>query len=236
MLLIKYLKDFLQLVLPNCCVVCHVGLVTGEKSICISCLSSMPLTNFWNMPNNPLLDLMRTRNGCSLAMAYSYFTKRGPIKKVLHGIKYKGHEQLGVHIGHMFGQLLAYSEYASQLDKFDLLIPVPISRSRRKSRGYNQSELIAKGLNSSLSLEYRPDLLQRRGSVKSLTTKSKSERFKALDGLFYCPKPKELLNKAVILVDDVYTTGSTANHCIDELRKGGIREIGFVCLAFNANY
>jgi len=229
----NYFLDFCDLLIPECCSTCQSPLVTGEKCICISCLSKLDYTNFWKQEENALIDLLRVRNGCEFAFALSYFNKTGICREILHSLKYKDNEKLAIEMGKIAGFKLSEM---TEVHEYDTIVPVPISVKRRRKRAYNQSEKIAIGMNYFLKMKLVPTALRRKNGVASLTRLSKEQRLRALTKVFYCPDKTLLHERSILLIDDVYTTGATANACLDIIQEGGAKKVGFACLAFNANY
>jgi len=112
-----------------------------------------------------------------------------------------------------------------------VLIPVPLDKKRLKSRGYNQSEELAKELSKVLQVPVLSDVLIKTKSTKPQMELSKEERGRNLQGAFAIKKPAELAGKKVFLVDDVYTTGSTMQECARVLRDAGAKSVWGICLA-----
>ncbi|MBK5264846.1 MAG: ComF family protein [Alphaproteobacteria bacterium] len=114
-----------------------------------------------------------------------------------------------------------------------LLVPVPLHRWRLGWRGFNQSALIAQALGRSLGLPVELDILQRIKSTPPLRGMNPSQRIKTLSGAFQLArKPRsQLIGKTVVLVDDVYTSGATANSCAKVLKRGGAASVHILCWA-----
>ena len=98
------------------------------------------------------------------------------------------------------------------IKKYDILIPVPIHKKRKKDRGYNQSELIAK-------------------DIVAQSTLDKKERMKNIKNVFEIRNECKIKNKKILLLDDIYTTGSTVNECSRILKNAGCKEIGIITIA-----
>ena len=114
----------------------------------------------------------------------------------------------------------------------DVIIPVPIHPSRRRKRGFNQAEVLAKIMGERLGIPVRTDLLKRTKKTLPQKELSAGERLKNLSGAFQAEEvPKEI--RRVLLVDDIYTTGSTIEACTRALKASGVQTIYFVviCMA-----
>lgn len=118
------------------------------------------------------------------------------------------------------------------LKRYDIIIPVPISKKRKQKRGYNQSELIAKKIAQNMNeMEYANQVLYK---IRETIPQSKLDKKKRAQNLVdaYIVKNSEIVkNKKVILLDDIYTTGSTVNECSRVLIEAGAKEIGVLTLA-----
>jgi len=119
----------------------------------------------------------------------------------------------------------------SHLQNVNYIIPVPLHEEKLSQRGYNQSELIAKGLQKHLKCKLLNDVLVRKENTVSQTNKSRFHRFENMAGVFYLTEKKELENKHIILLDDVFTTGATISECIKVLEQIRNINITIVCMA-----
>jgi predicted amidophosphoribosyltransferase len=194
----------------------------------------MPLTYFWQQPHNPMADrfndLMQKDIGERkevYAYAAALFVYRGdaPFKKIPYHIKYQGDISAGRYFGEMLGARMRGCAHWSDVD---LIIPVPLHRLRRLKRGYNQAEVIAEGLASAMGVPVRTDLLVRRKKTATQTRLNLEEKAANVKGAFEAVAEQvqalmevEVGAEAVthvLLVDDVFTTGSTALACYIALR------------------
>jgi len=128
----------------------------------------------------------------------------------MHQLKYNKKPEVGIKLGELYARQLMRTE---AWQKADLIIPVPLHPKRLKKRGYNQSEQIAKGLASVLKLPVSTQQLVRRENIESQTKKSRFTRYENLTEAFSVKDPSELIDKHVLLVDDVMTTGATMEAC-----------------------
>lgn len=118
----------------------------------------------------------------------------------------------------------------------DVIIPVPLHSSKRRHRGYNQAELIAVGLSRGLGIPMDTRGLRR--SLKTVPQKKlgPKERLKNLQRAFRTDKRYLKRVRRVILVDDIYTTGSTIEACTRVLKAAGVKEVYFICLCIGKGY
>ena len=115
--------------------------------------------------------------------------------------------------------------------KFDLILPVPLHRTRQRNRGYNQSELLARQLSKLLKVPVGGRDCVRVRDTKPQTGLRGAERRKNVRGAFAVPRPERVRGAAVLLIDDVLTTGATLDACASALRKAGAESVRALTLA-----
>ena len=116
---------------------------------------------------------------------------------------------------------------------YDIIIPVPIHNKRRKERGYNQSALIAKEFSKNINeLEYEDILIKKKNTIAQ-STLNKEERLKNAIDMYKIKENKQdiIYNKNVLIFDDIYTTGATANECAKAIRGANSNKIGVLTIA-----
>lgn len=209
----QYLKDFFNLFFPDICVVCNSHLVNQEDLICTKCLYNLPKTNFHKDIENPVSQLFWGRAKIEYATAYFLFNKDSQYQNMMHKFKYHGNKELGSVLGKSFGNQL----HNSFFNKIDMIIPVPLHKSKLRKRGYNQSEWIAKGISETLLKPMDVKSLIRTVATETQTRKSRFERWENVENIFKICNEKLLVGKHILLVDDVVTTGSTLEACANVL-------------------
>jgi len=145
-----------------------------------------------------------------------FFAKGGKVQHLLHLLKYKGKKEIGEYIGKIYGEDLKKSLFYSDID---VIIPVPLHPRRKRKRGYNQSEIFAKGLSESLVKPYDTRTLIRTYASETQTKKSRFRRWENVKEIFDLKDHQHLINKHILLVDDVVTTGATLEACASMLLK-----------------
>jgi len=128
---------------------CQTPLVGGEEHICLKCLCELPRTGHNFLEENPATYLFGGKVPVYHAAAFLHYEKGGHVQQLIHSLKYHDNREIGFRLGRMAG--LRYQK-AILSDRPDLLLPVPLHPKKRKQRGYNQSEWIARGLNTLLKL------------------------------------------------------------------------------------
>lgn len=132
----------------------------------------------------------------------------------------------------MFAKIiLSDKKTCNFIKKYDVIIPVPISKKRKKKRGYNQSELVANELAQKLNQDIWTDIIIKKKDNKPQSELNKLERIKNVEDIYEINKPIEVKNKKVLLLDDIYTTGSTVNEIARKLKQNQTQEIGVITLA-----
>ena len=110
--------------------------------------------------------------------------------------------------------------------KYDIIVPVPISKKRYKNRGYNQSELLAKELARTFKLQFDDKVLMKIKNNPRQSTLSQEDRIINTKGVYKINKNDKILNKKILLFDDVFTTGATCNECAKVLKEAGAKRVG----------
>ena len=135
--------------------------------------------------------------------------------------------------------LLKNKKIFENIKKYDKIIPVPISKKRYKERGYNQSLLIAKEISMQMSyktnkrnnLELVNNCLIKTKNIIEQSKLNKEDRQHNIQGVYTLKNGSILTNKSILLVDDIYTTGSTVNECSRILQQANPKKIGVLVLA-----
>jgi len=135
---------------------------------------------------------------------------------------------VGVRLGKLYGKDLADSGYSQ---KFDLIIPIPLHKSRKRRRGYNQSAKFAEGLSATLQVPWDENIADRIIRTTTQTRKTKIERWENVKDVFVIAQPEKILGKRILLVDDVVTTGATLEACGHKLLQLGCTELSIACIA-----
>lgn len=116
----------------------------------------------------------------------------------------------------------------------EVLVPVPIHSKKRRMRGFNQAECLAKKLGRGLGIPVDTNLLMRSRNTVPLKELGARERARELKNAFSVSNPGNVVYRNVMLVDDIYTTGSTMEACAGELRRAGVEKVTFLCIAIGA--
>jgi len=210
------LDDFLSLFYPSLCAGCHTALMRGEEVICLECLADLPKTGFEKFADNPVAQLFWGRVEVCQATSFCSFDKGGVMQHLMHQLKYKGSIEVGKKLGQLFGAVLSQ---APPYRDIELLVPVPLHPKREHKRGYNQSEVICKGMSETMGIPMNSGNLVRNRYSNTQTSKGRFERWVNVRELFGVKKPEVFEGRHILLIDDVVTTGSTLEACAQVLLK-----------------
>jgi ComF family protein len=162
--------------------------------------------------------------------AVAYGSYEGGLREMVHLLKYNGVRPAAGVLGRMLSEAMQTLETVLILkDATVLVIPVPLFKSRRRQRGFNQAELIARAAlkfhPGDDRLQLRADVLLRTRDTQSQIGLTSHQRRENMRGAFAVASPKEVTGRSVLLVDDVYTTGTTATECARVLRRAGASRV-----------
>ena len=222
-------EDFISLLFPRLCYGCGNHLMRNENLICTECYVVIPRTGYHTEKDNPVAQLFWGRCLIEKAAAFSFYNRGGRIRTLIHNLKYKGIKEIGNELGKIYGLSLKSSGFT---DDIDIIIPVPLHPSKKRIRGFNQSEIISNGISGATGLPVNIKSFLRVTVSGTQTRRSRYERWINVEGIFSVSDPEELRGKHILLVDDVITTGSTIESCTNELlRIEGVR-VSVVALAY----
>lgn len=221
-------NDLLNLVYPNLCLICNESLIRSEQSICLTCLHHIPRTNFHLQPENEVEKRFWGKVPIHRGTSFFFFYKGSPFQQLLHELKYRNNPGVGIVAGKFAAaDLLQSPDFAS----VDVIIPVPLHPKKLRKRGYNQSEQIALGMSAIMNVPIDTRHLIRIRETATQTRKTVYERFVNTSGIFGLTNPTAFKEKHVLLVDDVLTTGSTLEACIQTLMETDNIKISVFTLA-----
>ncbi len=220
--------DFLSLLFPRLCNACGNHLLRNENLICTECYVLIPRTNYHLEENNPVAQLFWGRCRIEKAAAFSFYNRGSRIRNLIHNLKYKGIKDIGYELGRIYGTILHDSGFTSGID---IIVPVPLHQSKKRQRGFNQSDIISAVLSDTSGLPVDSKILERKIVTSTQTRKSRYERWVNVEGIFNVVDTLKIAGKHILLVDDVITTGSTLESCVNELLKTEGVKVSVVALA-----
>ncbi len=198
----KHCEDKLDFTTGKICDKCGQPIKT-DANYCLRCKNKVPAYTFARAP----------------------FVYKGVILGLIKSLKYDGKKYVAKTLSNYL-----WDEYEKDKIKADLVIPVPLFEKRQKKRGFNQSELLCSTFKEN-GLEIRTDILSRIKDTDTQTHLSREEREKNVGGAFKVTDKKSIKDKNILLIDDVYTTGSTTNECAKILLKAKAKNIYVLTVA-----
>lgn len=217
----RAIADFL---FPPLCYCCGALLPSAHPIICPTCAGTLIQVD----RNDPVFGLARDRlcaDGVVDELFSLYkFEKGKELQALLHELKYAGASDVGRWLGMRLGHALRDGGGVAGIDA---IIPVPLHIVKKRERGFNQCEHIARGVREMLELPARPELVRRCRHTSTQTRLGIDERMLNMEGAFVVPRScrKAIEKRGFLLLDDVITTGATVRACAGALRAAGARTI-----------
>ena len=246
---ISLLGKILDLFFPRFCIECGNRLVGSEEMLCASCLISLPYTNTWNdFYRNEMAKMFWGQIPIERSVALFRYQSHSLPSNIIYKLKYFDRPEVGNYMGRLIalrGQKPQTSQNSQNLqnsqnvdgntcglfDGIDAIIPIPLTKKRLKHRGYNQSEMIAQGIQEITGLPIITDAVKRIVFTESQTHKNRWQRQENVEHVFqlsdsyHLGKEKhpitDLAGKHLLVIDDVCTTGATIIACCKQLMKAG---------------
>lgn len=207
------------------CVPCQGKIPCLREPLCKKCGKSIP-------------DIRAEYCGDCAGKKHSYdmgravFSYEGRVKESLYRFKYSNRREYGVFYAQQ--AVAVWGDWISRRN-VDAIIPVPLHRSRRQKRGYNQAEIFGRELSRQTGIPLRTDVVNRVKNTRPQKELDQHQRQKNLKKAFIISGSIVQLNR-VLLVDDIYTTGSTVDGVAQVLKDAGIREIYVLCISIGGGY
>lgn len=224
----SFLTKVLDFVSPRLCVICGRRLLPSQPLLCSHCTLHLPVTNYYLSPlDNPMARLFWGLFPIERASALFFYEPKASTRELIYDLKYRGYPMIGEEMGALIAR---HYQPAGFFEGVDAIIPVPLTRRRRWQRGYNQSEMLAKGIREVTGLPILTDVLKRTSFKGSQTKRNQWERRENVDGVFRLVRPDDIRGKHILLIDDIITTGATIVACADELCKVGDVKISVLSL------
>jgi competence protein ComFC len=217
------LTDF---IFPALCHQCNSKVTKEFEYFCEDCWKKLDLIKIEDLAN-----LYRQKFGESDCLkslvSLFYFDEDGIGQKIIHLIKYEHFKNLGKKMGRMLAEkMVAWNNTDT------ILIPIPLHKTKKRERGFNQSEIISKGVCEFLNIPLRNDILVRKKYTLSQTKLKREERIANVGNAFEIKGEHDLKKYNIFLLDDVITTGSTISSCARILKSSEPKSIIAVSLAY----
>lgn len=214
------------------CDVCGGELIEKTRvRLCSECVENLPFTgeHICLYCGMPLKDESDYCNRCQYSK-HEFVKNRAPlvydgeVKKLIYALKFNKKK----YIAQTLGALMA-DEYLKRGMDADIIVYVPMTKEEEQKRGFNQSELLALEVGNRLNIPVLPALVKIKSTSAQKELKGK-DRALNLEGAFACAF-EQVKNRKILLIDDIYTTGATANECTKTLLKAKAREVSVLTSA-----
>ena len=217
------------------CPSCWNDLPSQVNSLCSRCGEDLGVSDYGETPEGGILCRQCRLAPPPFEEAVAYGLYQSTMRSLLHLLKYEGIEPVAKRLGELLASRI---EAISELPQRILVAPVPLFRSRRRERGFNQAELLARAvvramrrMRSDWEGEFAPGVLARQRATESQAGLSPNQRRRNLRGAFFVSDPTRVKGRDVLLIDDIYTTGATARACSQVLRKAGAARVWVATVA-----
>jgi len=231
---LRALRDgILSLFFPQICPLCGEMVLDGGV-LCRGCLNSFrpitgPICPRCGIPFDSGEDYGHLCGRClakgeTPLISRSLFIYEGKVADAIHQLKYKGDRGLGRELGKRMGEALD-TIFPFPPSEIDLVLPVPLSKSRLIERGFNQSLELARGLSSVTRIPVAVSVIFRTRETKPQTQLRLKERESNVSDAFSLKEAKGVKGLTILVVDDVITTGATINACSLPLLKAGAAKV-----------
>lgn len=208
--------------------------------LCISCLTSLPYTNTWtDFYENEMAKMFWGQIPIERCIALFRYQSHSLPSNIVYNLKYFDRPEVGIYMGRLIALngldpscfMNTKNGSSAFFEGIDAIIPIPLTPKRQKQRGYNQSEMIARGIQEKTGLPIITDAVKRMVFTESQTHKNRWQRQENVEHVFqlsdsyHLGKEKhpisDLAGKHLLIIDDVCTTGATIIACCKQLMKIG---------------
>jgi len=230
------IKEFiLDLLFPKFCISC------GKEGsyLCQDCFSLIDILERQYCPFCPqpkvVLDgktcnfckRSKSLNGLYCAASYNNFI----VKKLINQFKYEPYiKELSKPLSSLIVVHLVNLDKVENFQDY-ILVPIPLHKKKLKKRGFNQAGEIAKEFSENLKIPVFNDALIKTKQTSAQVELKKEEREENIKGVFLCQKPELVMGKKILLIDDIFTTGSTMEQCARLLKETGAKKVWGVVVA-----
>ncbi len=215
---IIHIINIIDMLFPQVCGICGK---LNKEGLCNKCK-----INLEKLAENGIVN--QSLEGMYFDELIYIFKYEGLIRKFI--LDYKFHEKPYMYIS-IVAFILKNKIIYEKMQNYDTIIPVPISKKRMKERGYNQSLLIAKKISQSLKIPLQTNCLFKTKNIIEQSKLNKEQRKENIQHVYELKNGEILYNKRILLIDDIYTTGSTVNECSKILQQGMPKKIDVLVLA-----
>lgn len=205
--------NILELIYPKTCGMCEN---ISNSDLCSKC--KLKIKNLLK------LNTVQYKGKCFNSHTYLFRYEEGVRDRLL---KYKFRDYS--YLYKFFSEIIVNN--CNLENNYDIILPVPIHKKRKAKRGYNQSELIAKEIAKNANVEYSKKVLIKTINTVPQSTLNQHQRMSNVLGIYKVINSQIIENKNILLIDDIYTTGSTVNECSKVLKQNGAKLVDVLTIA-----
>ncbi|GAA4116583.1 ComF family protein [Aquimarina addita] len=184
--------------------------------LCTRCRHKLPLGNFHKVNAKKIEKVFYGRAKIENITSLFVFEKEGLVQNLIHNLKYRGQEEIGFELGNWLGEELSQ---IPAYQSIDIVIPVPLHRIRLRERGFNQVEKFGQEIAKKIEAEYIDFVLKKNSYNKKQSKHGRFTRWINTSETFGTENESLLVDKHILIVDDIVTTGATLEACIHELKS-----------------
>ena len=218
----------MNLFFPKLCLVCQSVLSDHEIHFCSYCRHDFPVMDLEKEGRTLVEKIFYGRADITSAIALLRFEKKGIVQKLLHNLKYRGREEIGFAMGQWFGSEL---RHLKGFEEVEIVLPVPVHKSKLKKRGYNQVDEFARQIAEKLNAEFMDDVLLKTRSTPTKVFQKRIKRWQSDNDIFILKNQENISNKNVLLIDDIITTGATIEACSQVLHTASNIKLSVAAMA-----
>ena len=205
----KWISDLIDIIFPRTCAVCGKSLSSSEQDICINCLMDLPRIGEYKR-DNTIEKLFYGIMPAERVASYIHYAKESPYNNLIHRMKYSDRPEIGERMAVTAATELMKDNF---FEGVDIIVPLPLSKKKKRQRGYNQCDYIARGISKVTGIAMDNKSVVRHIANATQTHKHRDERWKNVENIFSVVDAEPLKGKHILLVDDVLTTGATLTSC-----------------------
>ena len=220
-------ENLQKLIFPPVCGICGK---LNENYLCNKCKVALQKEAFFKIDNYITEKGFKRKN---FEEHIYFFQYQGLIREQIINYKFNEESYKYKFISNFIlnNYILKDSKIFQIIDDYDIIIPVPVSKKRFKQRGYNQAELIAKPISKKISKDLITNCVYKDKNIVAQSTLNKEEREENIKNVYILKNKEILKDKKILLIDDIYTTGSTVNECSRIIAKAETTKIGVLTIA-----
>lgn len=209
-------EPLLSLFLPRRCVICDKRLGKGEEHICAGCLTTLIHPTLLDPTDNEVARRIWGFHTIRAGVTLYYYKRGSEAHQLLQAMKYRGRIDVCKSMGRMLASTFTDSGF---FDTIDAIVPIPLSKARRRWRGYNQASHIAQGISKVTGIPILEKALARVKDNETQTHQNYTQRVENVKDIFAVEKQLPIDGKHLLIIDDVITTGATLHSAIATLSK-----------------